>query len=157
MPVPRPVRPFSLFLAICALLPLALWSGTDARAAESTISAPDARAAAVSGAVTIVDVRSPREWRETGVPSGARTVTIHDRGGIKAFVAEMEKAVEGNKSAPIALICASGVRSARALKILAAAGFTNIQNVSEGILGRPDAGPGWLKRGLPVTHPVSLR
>jgi rhodanese-related sulfurtransferase len=107
--------------------------------------------------VIIIDVRSPREWRQTGVPSGARTVTIHNRNGIKAFIAQMAKAVGGDKSKPIALICAAGARSARALKILTAAGFTKIQNVSEGMLGRPDAGPGWLKRGLPVTQPASLR
>ena len=63
----------------------------------------------------------------------------------------MTKAVGGDKTRPIALNCAAGVRSARAARILAAYGFKNIQNVSEGMLGRPDAGPGWLKRGLPVS------
>ncbi|CAN0475313.1 unnamed protein product, partial [Laminaria digitata] len=99
--------------------------------AAAIISAPDVRVAVKAGAVTIVDVRSPREWRQTGVAAGARTVTIHNRKGIKAFIAEMEDAVGGDKSTPLALICATGVRSARAAKILTAAGFTNLQNVSE--------------------------
>jgi rhodanese-related sulfurtransferase len=157
MPLLNPVRLLPLFLVIFGSLVLVLWTGSGVRAAETIISAPDARAAALAGSVIIIDVRSPREWRQTGVPSGARTVTIHNRNGIKAFIAQMAKAVGGDKSKPIALICAAGARSARALKILTAAGFTKIQNVSEGILGRPDAGPGWLKRGLPVTQPASLR
>jgi rhodanese-related sulfurtransferase len=157
MPLLNPVRLLPLFLVIFGSLVLVLWTGIGVRAAENIISAPDARAAALAGSVIIIDVRSPREWRQTGVPSGARTVTIHNRNGIKAFIAQMAKAVGGDKSKPIALICAAGARSARALKILTAAGFTKIQNVSEGMLGRPDAGPGWLKRGLPVTQPASLR
>ncbi|MBT6285942.1 MAG: rhodanese-like domain-containing protein [Rhodospirillaceae bacterium] len=157
MPLLNPVRLLPLFLVIFGSLVLVLWTGSGVRAAENIISAPDARAAALAGSVIIIDVRSPREWRQTGVPSGARTVTTHNRNGIKAFIAQMAKAVGGDKSKPIALICAAGARSARALKILTAAGFTKIQNVSEGMLGRPDAGPGWLKRGLPVTQPASLR
>jgi rhodanese-related sulfurtransferase len=119
--------------------------------AGNIVSAPAALAATAKGNVTLIDVRSRQEWRQTGVATGAKMVTIHNRNGIKAFVAEMVKAVGGDKSRPIALICAAGVRSARAEKILVAAGFSNLQNVSEGMLGRPDAGPGWLKRGLPVT------
>ena len=157
MPLLNPVRLLPPFLVIFGSLVLVLWTGSGVRAAENIISAPDARAAALAGSVIIIDVRSPREWRQTGVPSGARTVTIHNRNGIKASIAQMAKAVGGDKSKPIALICAAGARSARALKILTAAGFTKIQNVSEGMLGRPDAGPGWLKRGLPVTQPASLR
>ncbi len=157
MPLLNPVRLLPLFLVIFGLLVLVLRTGSGVSAAENIISAPDARAAALTGSVIIIDVRSPREWRQTGVPSGARTVTIHNRNGLKAFIAQMAKAVGGDNSKPIALICAAGARSARALKILTAAGFTQIQNVSEDMLGRPDAGPGWLKRSLPVTQPASLR
>ena len=141
--------PSSFFvLLVCAAL--ALFAPSMARAGN-IVSAPAALTSAANGDVTIVDVRSRQEWRQTGVATGARMVTIHNRNGIKAFVAEMTKAVGGDKSRPVALICAAGVRSARAEKILAAAGFTNLQNIAEGMLGRPNAGPGWLKRGLPVT------
>lgn len=123
--------------------------------ATEIISAPVASAAAARGDVTLIDVRSRREWRETGLAEGAQRVTIHNPNGIKAFVAEMTRAVGGDKTRPVALICASGVRSLRAQRILRANGFTQVQNVSEGMLGRPgtgpDGGPGWLNRGLPVT------
>jgi rhodanese-related sulfurtransferase len=144
MSVRRPVSIF--FILVCAGLALSL----PARAGN-IMSAPAALTSVAKGDVTLVDVRSRREWRQTGIAKGAKMVTIHNRNGIRAFVAEMVKAVGGDRSKPVALICAAGVRSARAEKILSAAGFTNLQNVSEGMLGRPDAGPGWLKRGLPVT------
>ncbi|MGB0631540.1 MAG: rhodanese-like domain-containing protein [Alphaproteobacteria bacterium] len=121
--------------------------------AGTIVTAPAAAKTAADGKTTIVDVRSPREWRQTGIAQGAAMVTIHNPNGIKAFVRAMAKAVGGDKTRPIALICAAGVRSARAARILAANGFTNIQNISEGMLGRPGAGPGWLKRGLPVSSP----
>ena len=127
-----------------------LLAATLARA-DGIVSAPVAALSATKGGVTIVDVRSPREWRQTGVATGARMVTIHNPKGIKAFVAAMTSAVGGDTARPVALICAAGVRSARAVRILTAAGFTKLKNISEGMLGRPDAGPGWLKRGLPVT------
>jgi rhodanese-related sulfurtransferase len=139
-----------LILSLFACAVLAVAPSSIVRAGN-IVSAPAALAATAQGNVTLVDVRSRQEWRQTGVATGAKKVTIHNPNGIKAFVAEMVNAVGGDKSRPVALICAAGVRSARAAKILIAAGFSNLQNVSEGMMGRPDAGPGWLKRGLPVT------
>jgi len=118
---------------------------------SDTLTAPVAAAAMARGDILLVDVRSRREWQETGLAEGAQPVTIHNRNGIKAFIAEMTRAVGGDKTRPVALICASGVRSLRAQRILRANGFTHVQNVSEGMLGLPGTGPGWLKRGLPVT------
>jgi rhodanese-related sulfurtransferase len=139
-----------VFILLAATLARADNAATVARA-DGIVSAPAAALSATKGGVMIVDVRSPREWRQTGVATGARMVTIHNPKGIKAFVAAMTSAVGGDKSRPVALIFAAGVRSARAVRILTAAGFTKLKNISEGMLGRPDAGPGWLKRGLPVT------
>jgi rhodanese-related sulfurtransferase len=135
-----------------ATLILIVFAGSSAMA-DTIVTATAAVKSAAQGKTTIVDVRSPGEWRQTGIAKGAATVTIHNPNGVKAFVREMTKAVGGDKSKPIALICAAGVRSARALRILAANGFTNLRYISEGMLGSPEAGPGWLKRGLPVTSP----
>ena len=145
------VRLLDLTLVLLVCAGLAFSAPSAVRAGNGIVSAPVALASAAKGDVTLVDVRSAREWRQTGIAAGAKRVTIHNPGGTKAFVAEMVKAVGGDMSKPVALICAAGARSARAERILTAAGFTNLQNVSEGMLGRPDAGPGWLKRGLPVT------
>ncbi len=102
--------------------------------------------------LTLIDVRSPKEWRNTGVARNAKTITIHDPLGTAGFVAKVKAFARGDLNKPIALICAVGVRTTRASQILRRAGFKNIYHVREGMFGNPKDGPGWLKRGLPVVH-----
>ncbi len=142
-------------LAALSLLLLAL-AAPAATAAESLLTAPEAWAQTRAGKLILIDVRSPGEWRQTGIPKGARAITIHDPGGMTAFVAKVISAVRGNRGAPIAMICAAGVRSQRAQARLRLAGFTNVMNVQEGMMGRSAAAPGWLRRGLP-TQPWRAR
>jgi len=118
--------------------------------AGSIIDSTEALARAKAGDVTLMDVRSPEEWRETGIPQGASPITIHGPGGMAGFVVAATRAVGGKKDQPIALICARGWRSHRVANALHDAGFTNVINVREGMLGNPLDGPGWLDRKLPV-------
>jgi rhodanese-related sulfurtransferase len=118
-------------------------------AGQSVISADEARRLTEGGSLTLIDVRSPTEWRQTGVPEGALAITIHDARGEAGFVEAVLAAVGGDRDRPIAVICASGVRSHRAQQWLADNGFRNVADVREGMLGRGDD-PGWLDRGLPV-------
>jgi len=117
--------------------------------AGSALSAPDAHAQARAGKIVLIDVRSPREWRDTGVPGGAKLVTIHHPQGARGFLREILAAAGGDRTRPIALICARGVRSSRGKRFLEANGFTNVIDVPEGMLGR-GAAPGWLARKLPI-------
>ena len=96
---------------------------------------------------TLIDVREPAEWAETGVPTGASTISISR----KDFVDAVLDKVGGDKSAPVALICRSGNRSVKASEALTAAGFTNVTNVGDGMLGREGVGKGWLAAKLPVS------
>ena len=132
-------------LAVAVLVPAASIAAQDG----GLIAADAAYRQAQRQALTIFDVRSPGEWRQTGVPAGARRVTIHDPGGLAGFVAAMMTAVDGDLDRPLAVICARGNRSTRAQKALRAAGFKNVGNIREGMLGST-FGPGWLGRGLPV-------
>jgi rhodanese-related sulfurtransferase len=50
----------------------------------------------------------------------------------------------------VALICRTGGRSIKAAERLAAAGFTHILNVSDGMLGRGAEARGWIAAGQPV-------
>lgn len=118
--------------------------------ADHRLSAPQAHAGAKAGRLVLIDVRSPREWRQTGVPKGAKLVTIHHPRGARGFLEDILKAAGGDKSRPIALICAQGVRSSRGKRFLEARGFTNVHDVSEGMLGRGSQ-PGWLARRLPTS------
>jgi rhodanese-related sulfurtransferase len=124
----------------------ASWYNIGAQAGEDgTLSTPDAHAAAVSGAVTLVDIRRPDEWALTGVGEGAVPINMLDRD----FIEQVSAQVGGDHSKPVALICARGVRSRKMSVRLQQAGFTNIIDVPEGMLGS-GAGAGWIKRGLPL-------
>ncbi|MEL6570175.1 MAG: rhodanese-like domain-containing protein [Pseudomonadota bacterium] len=111
------------------------------------VSAPDAHAKAVAGEIILVDIRRPDEWDKTGSGEGAHRIDLR----VPDFAERVKAAAGGNLDAPIALICARGVRSARTSNQLLNAGFTNIIDVPEGMLGSA-AGPGWLNRGLPLVH-----
>ncbi len=102
---------------------------------------------AVSGAITLIDIRRPDEWDRTGSGEGANRLDMRR----DDFVVALNEIVKGDKNAPIALICARGVRSSRMSNLLTNAGFTNIIDVPEGMLGST-VGPGWLERGLPVVR-----
>ena len=96
--------------------------------------------------LTLIDVRTPDEWKQTGVPKGAGRITMQHPGGEEGFAAELLKKIKGDKHAPVALICRSGNRSSQVQRWLEKRGFTHIYNVSEGMVGRN----GWLARGLPL-------
>ena len=65
------------------------------------------------------------------------------------FVEDLLKQTGGDKTAPIALICRTGNRTTQVQRYLEAEGFTRVYNVKEGMAGSA-AGPGWVKRGLPL-------
>ncbi|WP_241484018.1 rhodanese-like domain-containing protein [Ruegeria sp. ANG-R] len=109
------------------------------------ITVSNAHQQAQEGAVYLIDIRTPREWRSTGVGDGAHPIDMRR----DDFVQALDRLTGGNRTAPIALICARGVRSARLSNQLTEAGFSNIIDVPEGMLGSA-AGPGWVRAGLPV-------
>lgn len=143
-PLPRLCR---RFLVLAALLFPAVLPAASASPAE--ITPTDARAGANAGNLTLIDVRTPREWRETGVAAGAVRIDMQHPGGAEGFAKAVLERVGGDRDAPIAFICRSGSRSGQVQRFLAAQGFTQVQSVSEGMSGS-SAGPGWIRRGLPV-------
>lgn len=141
--------------AVTAALLLALawggFAGTPAaqEAGGGVIAADEALGLAEDDRLLLVDVRSPQEWRQTGVPAGAELVTIHQPDGLVGFLGALDEVLGADRDRPIALICARGTRSTLASSALAQAGYTRVYNIREGMLGSPD-GPGWLARGLPT-------
>ena len=115
--------------------------------AEPDMSAPEAFAAASAGKVRLIDIRTPQEWRQTGVAPAAGRVDFYR--GPEVLVQSILQIVGGDRNAPIALICRTGNRTTVAQKCLRSLGFTQVYNVKEGMAGSA-AGPGWLKRQLPV-------
>lgn len=128
----------------------AQWYNILAENGAEALSPPEAHEAAGAGAVLLVDIRRPDEWSRTGIGEGAVPLDMRRQDFEQALL----QAAKGDAARPIALICARGVRSRRLSKRLKAAGFTRIIDVPEGMLGS-GAGPGWLKRGLPVVEVTS--
>jgi len=123
---------------------------SSAAADETRITADQAFARARASELTLIDIRSPEEWRRSGVAAGALRISMHAPGGEAAFARAVLRAVGGDKSKPIAVICAIGTRSRWAQRFLAGQGHTRVQDVSEGMFGRGKNLPGWIRRGLPV-------
>jgi len=62
--------------------------------------------------IPIVDIRTPGEWRETGILKGAVPIMFFDQRGnydARKFLSELNKKVDTSK--PFALICHTGSRT----------------------------------------------
>ena len=109
-------------------------------------SAQEVADALEDDAISLIDVRTRAEWTETGLAKGAWPISMHERGFEQRLFAARD--LSADKS--VALICATGGRSARLLAALKRAGYPGFIDVSEGMLGSR-RGPGWIARGLPMT------
>jgi len=115
--------------------------------AKGVLTATEAFAKAATGKIILVDIRTPEEWAETGTGAGAKRLDMRR----EDFVSALDKLLGGDRSKAVALICARGVRSSRMSRTLRDAGYSNVIDVPEGMLGSY-AGPGWLERGLPLSQ-----
>lgn len=90
--------------------------------------------AKIADEATIIDVRAPYEWEDTGVIKGSILVPLYDELGMlnENFVSAIEK--EGlNKQEPIYIICHSGYRSQDAAAILTRCGYKDAISLDGGI------------------------
>ena len=74
--------------------------------------------------IQLIDVREPHEW-EIGRIEGARLIPLHR---LQTSIPHIDR------SAPVAIYCKGGTRSALAARDLIDAGFRNVWSVSGGIL-----------------------
>ncbi len=84
--------------------------------------------------VTVVDIRRPEEWAETGVvPSSKKLTFFSETGAINPkLVPELKKMAPADK--PVVLICRTGSRTrVAALMIKAQLGYKTVYNVEHGI------------------------
>ena len=135
-----PTRRGVLIGLACAAMPLRVSAQRG-----DLIDADEARRLSQAGELIIVDVRTPTEWAQTGIAQGATPIAMQD----PQIGAKLDAATGGDRSAPIALICATGARSGHVAEAMAQSGYTNVYSIGEGMHGSA-AGPGWLRRGLPV-------
>nr|WP_299814920.1 rhodanese-like domain-containing protein [uncultured Roseibium sp.] len=112
----------------------------------SDIGNDELKAKLASG-TTVIDIRRPEEWRETGVIPGSHLLTFFDQGGNvnPQFGTELQKLISGPAD-EVVFICRTGRRSQALSEYLAGqAGFTNIANVENGIVA-------WMSDGGDVSE-----
>ena len=117
-----------LVTAFCGLL--AVLGPLDAQQV-TTMDAPTAHEKALKGEILLVDIRTPEEWKQTGVPASANAITMHQNGQV--FLSSLLRAAGGDSKFPVAVICRTGSRSTALARPLAKAGFPNVINVVEGV------------------------
>jgi len=102
----------------------------------ATIVPDEASAVVSSGRGTLVDVRTPAEFREVHA-QGAQLVPLDvlDRAAVEA--------ARGTNSGPVYLLCASGIRATKAAEKLRKAGLDEVSVVEGGTNA-------WVAAGLPA-------
>lgn len=136
-------RALLLLAALCSLP-----AGAEAQTALPSLSVREAHEAAKAGKLVLVDVRTPEEWTDTGVPDGAIRLDMTG----SAFEVRLAALKLDHPGKPIALICRTGNRTSTLQKTLAGRGWKELVDVRGGLLGNP-RDKGWLAEGLPVTAP----
>jgi rhodanese-related sulfurtransferase len=108
-----------------------------------TILAPrEALDAARAGTLLLIDIRTPAEWRDTGLAQGAIALDVET----PAFEVRLAGLRLNHRGKRIALIDRSGALAASTRDKLAGRGFRDILAVRGGMLGPG----GWLAEKLPV-------
>ena len=86
--------------------------------------------------VSIIDIRRPAEWHDTGVIEGSILLTFFDKKGnynIEEWLPRLKKVAKEDD--PVIIICRSGRRSGIVAKFLdEQANYSNVYNASGGIL-----------------------
>ncbi len=95
----------------------------------------------------LIDIRTPAEWRQTGVVKGSVLLTAVGEDGriVKDFAAKLAEIA--GPADDVTLICRSGKRSAAVAQWLSEElGYKTVSSVEEGITG-------WIAEGKPVEQP----
>jgi rhodanese-related sulfurtransferase len=96
--------------------------------------------------VTLIDIRRPEEWKQTGVIKGSHKITLFNRSGRiqPDFQQKFEAVTDPEK--PVILICRTGNRTAVASKLITEQlGYKKIYNVKRGITD-------WIRHNNPVVR-----
>jgi len=138
-------------IRICLfLLGLLSASASTLAAGLAGVSSDELQSLLDKGAV-VVDVRTPDEWKATGVIPGSHPLTFFDSSGQydKAAWLQSLRPLMERSDRPIVLVCRSGNRSAIVGSFLVAeAGFTQVYHLEKGIRA-------WSAEGHPLSTPCA--
>lgn len=87
--------------------------------------------------IPVIDIRTPREWRESGIIAGSHTIMFFGPDGrydVKSFIADLEK-LGIRKKTPFILVCRSANRTRKLGDYLSEElGYENVYHLTGGIL-----------------------
>jgi rhodanese-related sulfurtransferase len=89
----------------------------------------------VENNMKIIDIRTPAEWRETGIVKGSYTIMFFDEKGnfnIETFLKQLDMVVK--KDEPFALICRIGSRTGMVSEFLSEKLGYKVTNLKGGIM-----------------------
>jgi rhodanese-related sulfurtransferase len=101
----------------------------------ATITNKEATQAFIDSGVPIVDIRTPGEWKETGLVKGSIPIMLFDERGnydLQLFLKQLNSAVDTTK--PFALICRTGSRTMVLASFLSKKMNYDIINLKSGIV-----------------------
>jgi rhodanese-related sulfurtransferase len=104
----------------------------------------------LTAGVPVIDIRTVREWQESGILPGSHLLTLVDEQGRAdpaAWLKQVQRVARPNQ--PLIVICRSGNRTRLASQILSEqAGYRTVYNVKNGILA-------WASEGRRLTPAAS--
>jgi rhodanese-related sulfurtransferase len=89
----------------------------------------------IDSKMPIVDIRTPQEWKETGIVKGSIPIMLFDEKGnydLKLFLVQLNKAVDTTKE--FAIICRTGSRTKILADYLSKKMNYTVRNLQYGIM-----------------------
>lgn len=129
------IENWTLFAVAIASGAMLLWPAVSGSAGAGSLNANEAVQLINREKATVVDVCSPGEFA-AGHVAGAKNVPL---GELEAKLPGLVK----NKTTPVILVCASGMRSRRAVSIAKKLGYENSHSLSGGM-------GSWRAASLPI-------
>lgn len=116
--------------------------GSTAQTSPTTLTAREARDALANGKLVLVDIRTPSEWADTGVPRGAIRLDAEGAG----FELRLAGIRLDNRGKRVALIDRTGGLATSVQQKLGQRGWRDLLTVRGGVLGPG----GWMAEKLPM-------
>ncbi len=118
-----------------------------ARSAGLTGLTPDELLSMQEKGALVVDVRTPQEWKNTGLIAGSKGLTFFDATGgydQEGWIRRLKPLLKSSDQ-PVILVCRSGSRSSMVGRmLLTEGGFSKVYQLDKGLIG-------WKAEGLPLT------
>jgi len=104
----------------------------------------------------LVDVRTPVEWAEIGLPDSSAlprlVVCLTWQPGLEQVFLEGLLEAVPDQNSRVLFLCRSGMRSHNAALLAEHAGYADVTNIVDGFEDKHGPGTGWRAGGLPFTH-----